>query len=96
MQDTRTPADNLTSAQEATPNTQHRSYGDTVVRCSQGHLYTTIWIPLVSLKAIRLGSQRYQRCPVGKHWALTRPVPEEERTEEERQEAATHHDVRIP
>jgi len=28
--------------------------GDVVVRCSDGHLFTTIWVPGVSLKAIRL------------------------------------------
>ena len=36
----------------------------TVVRCRQGHLYTTIWIPLASLKAVRLGWWRLQYCPV--------------------------------
>lgn len=34
--------------------------GDTIVRCSRGHLFTTLWIPGSSLKAVRLGSQRYQ------------------------------------
>ena len=41
--------------------------GNTVVRCREGHVFTTIWIPGVSLKAIRLGWARYQRCPVGGH-----------------------------
>jgi len=35
------------------------------VRCSAGHLFTTIWIPLASLKSVRLGDRRYQRCPAG-------------------------------
>ncbi len=29
--------------------------GNAVVRCRQGHLFTTIWIPGASLKAVRLG-----------------------------------------
>jgi hypothetical protein len=29
--------------------------GKLIVRCRQGHLFTTIWIPGASLKAIRLG-----------------------------------------
>jgi hypothetical protein len=41
---------------------------DTPVRCSAGHLFTTIWVPLGSLKAVRLGGTRYQYCPVGHHW----------------------------
>ena len=56
---------------------------DVVVRCSKGHIYTTVWNPIVSFKAIRLGSQRYQRCPVGGHWALVRRVPVGELTDEE-------------
>ena len=60
-------------------NTAHR-----VVRCSAGHLFTTTWIPGGSLTAIRLGSARYQRCPVGHHWALVRPVKDAELTEEDR------------
>jgi hypothetical protein len=67
-----------------------------VVKCSQGHLFTTIWIPLVSLKAVRLGDQRWQRCPVGRHWALIHRVPEAELSAAERAEAAAHHDIRIP
>jgi hypothetical protein len=42
---------------------------DVIVRCSQGHLFETIWIPLVSFKAVRLGTRRLQRCPIGHHWA---------------------------
>ena len=60
-------------------DTRHR-----VVRCSQGHLFTTTWIPGASLTAIRLGSVRYQRCPVGPHWALVRLVKDEDLTDDER------------
>ena len=37
----------------------------TVVRCRQGHLFTTVWIPGASLKSLRLGWWRWQYCPVG-------------------------------
>ena len=70
--------------------------GETIVRCRQGHLFTTIWIPGGSLKAVRLGWARLQRCPVGKHWSLVVPVKESDLTEEERREAHDHRDVRIP
>jgi hypothetical protein len=69
---------------------------DTVVRCSKGHLFTTIWIWGGSLKAVRLGVGRYQRCPVGRHWSLVRRVNVAELTPPEREAAAAVHDVRIP
>ena len=50
----------------------------TVVRCRDEHLFTTIWIPGVSLKAIRLGAVRLQYCPVGQHFTSVRPVKEVE------------------
>jgi hypothetical protein len=68
----------------------------TQVRCEQGHLYTTIWVPLASLKAVRLGSSRYQRCPVGGHWSRTSRVDPGELTPEEAASAAAVHDIRIP
>jgi hypothetical protein len=70
--------------------------GNTIVRCSKGHLFTTIWIPGASLKSIRLGPWRVQRCPVGGHWALVRPVKETDLTSDERQAASAHRDVRSP
>jgi hypothetical protein len=48
--------------------------GKIKVRCSKGHVFGTIWSPLGSLTAIRLGGARFQHCPVGDHWALVRPV----------------------
>lgn len=70
---------------------------DTPVRCSAGHLFTTIWVPLASLKAVRLGPARYEHCPVGHHWAsVTRLEDDPATTEEELKEAALVHDVRIP
>ncbi len=70
--------------------------GKVVVRCRQGHLFTTIWIPGASLKAVRLGWMRFQRCPVGGHWALVTPVMRTDLTDDERHLADQHHDVRIP
>ena len=70
---------------------------DVPVRCSAGHLFTTIWVPLGSLKAVRLGLQRYQYCPVGRHWAtVTRLDWDTTPTSEDLAEAALVHDVRIP
>jgi hypothetical protein len=70
--------------------------GETIVRCSKGHLFTTIWAPGVSFKSVRLGMTRYQHCPVGHHWAVVTPLKETELTEEDRRLAAEHHDLRIP
>src|SRR5439155_26307605 len=39
---------------------------DRIVRCSRGHLFTTIRIPGVSLKAARWGGRRNQRCACGR------------------------------
>lgn len=67
-----------------------------IVRCRQGHLFTTIWLPGASLKSVRLGWWRLQRCPVGKHWSIVTPVRESDLTEDEKRSAAEHRDVRIP
>jgi len=39
-----------------------------VVECEQGGLFSTIWVPFFSLKAVRLGPARLQRCPVHGKW----------------------------
>lgn len=70
--------------------------GNVVVRCRRGHLFTTLWIPGVNLKAIDLGIARVQRCPVGKHWSLVTPVRDVDLTEEERQLARAQHDLWLP
>jgi ATP-dependent Clp protease ATP-binding subunit ClpA len=67
-----------------------------VVRCRQGHLFTTIWLPGASLKSIRLGWARIQRCPVGKHWTVVTPVREDDLSDDERQNARATRDIRIP
>jgi hypothetical protein len=55
------------------------------VRCSQAHVFTTTWSPLGSFTSIRLGDARFQRCPVGHHWTLVRPVLDGDTTGEDRQ-----------
>jgi hypothetical protein len=70
--------------------------GNTVVRCRRGHLFTTIWIPGGSLKAVRLGWARFQWCPVGRHWSIVTPVKEADLTEDQRRFAREHRDFRIP
>ena len=70
--------------------------GETIVRCSRGHLFTTLWVPGVSLKSVRLGLTRFQHCPVGRHWTLVTPVKDADLTDEERRIAAEHRDVRLP
>jgi hypothetical protein len=70
--------------------------GNTIVRCRRGHLFTTIWLPGVSVKSIRLGWWRIQRCPVGGHWSLVVPVREAELTVTEREAARETKDIRIP
>jgi hypothetical protein len=70
--------------------------GDTIARCSRGHLFTTLWIPGASLKAVRLGFKRYQRCPVCGKWRIVEPVPDSELTDEDRLLAAQHHDTKLP
>ncbi len=72
------------------------SSSDVVVRCSRGHLFTTIWIPNISFKSVRLGTKRYQHCPVGGHWSIVVPVSITDLSDAERAEAAKVHDRRIP
>jgi len=67
-----------------------------IVRCRDGHLFTTIWIPGLSVKAARLGRWRFQRCPVGRHWSIVTPVREADLSEEARRSAAAHKDIPIP
>ncbi len=74
----------------------YRLGANTVVRCRSGHLFTTIWIPGVKLKAIDLLVARVQWCPVGRHWSLVTPVRDVDLSVQDRLFAASHHDVRIP
>ncbi len=74
----------------------YRIGGNVVVRCGKGHLFTTIWLPGASVKSVRLGSRRFQRCPVGHHWSLVKLVRESDLTDRQRRKAAANRDVRIP
>jgi hypothetical protein len=69
---------------------------DRPVRCREGHLFTTIWIPLASVKALRFGRRRFQRCPVGHHWSLVTPLDRTSAGAAELETARAVHDVRIP
>ena len=73
-----------------------RIAGNVVVRCRQDHLFTTLWIPGGSVKSLRFGWWRFQRCPVGRHWSIVTPVKTAALTEEERRTAAETRDIRIP
>ncbi len=70
--------------------------GDVVVRCRDGHLFTTVWMAGVSFKAIRLGWVRIQRCPVGDHWTFVAPVPDQDLTDSERLMASQWRDGPMP
>jgi hypothetical protein len=70
--------------------------GNVIVRCRQGHLFTTIWIPAASLKSLRLGWWRVQHRPVGHHWTIVTPVKEDDVSDTERRTARERHDIRIP
>jgi hypothetical protein len=69
---------------------------DRPVRCRDGHLFTTIWIPLASLKALRLGRRRFQHCPAGHHWTMVTPLDRASAVPADLETAAVLHDIRIP
>lgn len=70
--------------------------GNLIVRCRDGHLFTTLWVPSASIKALRLGWVRFQWCPVGRHWSLVTPVKNTELTAKERRRARSEHDLPLP
>lgn len=70
--------------------------GNTVVRCRAGHLFTTIWVPGISIKSLRLGWWRLQYCPVGKHWTIVVPVKVADLSDEQRESAQQVRDIRLP
>ncbi len=74
----------------------YRFGGNVVVRCRDGHLFTTIWIPGGSLKALRFGWWRFQRCPVGRHWTFVTPVSRASLSAGELADATAAKDIRIP
>lgn len=68
----------------------------TIVRCSQGALYSTIWWRWGSFKAIRLGSLRVQRCPIHRRWEKTWRADVDELTAAELASARSVVDSSIP
>lgn len=70
--------------------------GWVVVRCRAGHLFTTLWIPGIKLKAVDLGVVRFQYCPVDEHWSLVAPVRDRDLSDEDRRLAAQYRDAPIP
>ena len=74
----------------------YRLGGRTVVRCRQGHLFSSLWIPGVKLKGLDLGIARLQHCPVGNHWSVVVPVREANLTADDRRSASEHRDIRLP
>ncbi len=74
----------------------YRLGGNVIVRCRDGHLFTTIWFPGLSVKSIRLGWWRLQRCPVGRHWSIVTPVSEASLSVPELINARRRKDVRLP
>jgi len=69
---------------------------DVLVRCHRGHLFSTIWLPGVSVKSLRLVWWRAQRCPVGGHWSVVTPVRAVELNADQRRLAHERKDVRLP
>jgi len=67
-----------------------------IVRCRDGHLFTTVWIPFVSFKAVRVGAVRIQHCPVGDHVTSVVPVDPSSLSEADRRFAADHPDSLVP
>lgn len=68
----------------------------TIVRCDSGALYSTIWLPLISFKAVRFGSARLQRCPVHRRWERATQIDVTALTDDERRRAVSTVDVGIP
>lgn len=67
-----------------------------IARCRSGHLFTSTVVPGASIKAIRLGRVRFQRCPVGNHWTLVGWVDPSTLTPDELAAARSRHDSRLP
>jgi hypothetical protein len=79
------------------PRAKGYRYGrDVFVRCRDGHLFMTTWVPMVSFKAIRLGLVRVQYCPVGDHVTAVRLMRDEDLTPAERLEGSRHRDNGVP
>jgi len=62
-------------------------HGEVVVRCRQGHLFTTVWTSRLSKRRLDLGFARIQRCPEGNHLTIVTPVDDATLTKEEKKQA---------
>ena len=69
--------------------------GRLIVRCRRGHLFSTIWLPAASVKSLRLGWWRVQRCPY-RHWSLVTPVRASDLSSRQRARAARLRDIPLP
>lgn len=67
-----------------------------IARCQDGHLFETPYLRLASFKAVRLGPERIQRCPVGKHWTRVRFPPPGKLSDAERETARQHRTSPVP
>ncbi|WP_034087224.1 hypothetical protein [Streptacidiphilus albus] len=67
-----------------------------VMRCKDGHLFETPFLPMVSLKAVKLPRGRYQRCPVDGRWGICDLQFTAELSEDERDEAHRNRTSRLP
>ena len=67
----------------------------TTVRCGDGHLFQTVWIPGASLTSLRFGPWRLARCPIGRHFTVITPVREADLGRDELESAREHY-TKIP
>jgi hypothetical protein len=52
----------------------YKNGGEVVARCRQGHLFMTVWVDRFSWHRLDVGFAKIQRCPVGDHLTVVRPV----------------------
>jgi hypothetical protein len=69
--------------------------GWTIVECSGGALYSTRWVSLVSFKSVRLGTRRFQRCPVHHRFEFAHRVNPETLTRSDRDAALAVRDSNV-
>ncbi|HEX2705481.1 MAG TPA: hypothetical protein VHM65_06960 [Candidatus Lustribacter sp.] len=62
----------------------------------RGGLFETVWIPLISVKALRLGPLRIQRCPVHRRVEFVQLVDPATLTDADRAAAARYPADLIP
>jgi hypothetical protein len=63
--------------------------GDRVLRCSDGHLFTSSEGARLLL-SLHFGPKRFMRCPVDGKWRMCENVNSKDLTEAELQEAGQH------